>query len=145
MDVEKLEYKDSDDEAQSVTFRSLTRQDASADEEHPEPVEKVITDGAGDVETSGLRQRRNVDKANDSNEPSDQTEPPKKDANGLVKFEFKRDPLKWFGVLVPSTLRQSQKDFRRAVESSVRLVNYQDELMKIVDEYRKTNAKASEE
>ena len=39
-----------------------------------------------------------------------------------------KDPIKWFGVLVPQTLRQSQKHFSKAVELSVEATNIQNEI-----------------
>ena len=38
------------------------------------------------------------------------------------------DPLKWFGFLVPTTLRQSQDCFKRAVEMTVEVANIQNEI-----------------
>ncbi len=161
--LDDLEDDAGDDEAaNSVKFRSLsvpTTTSVEDDDGDSEPaVDQVIPDGSGDANAaSGLRQRRNVAggkpvAADDSAEPSspddeatDSSKEKKSQDGSLAKFDSKRDPLKWFGVLVPSSLRRSQADFRRAVESSVRLVNYQEELMKIVVEYRKISAKSSEE
>ena len=39
-----------------------------------------------------------------------------------------KDPLKWFGVLVPQTLRQSQKHFSKAIELSVEATNIRNEI-----------------
>ena len=39
-----------------------------------------------------------------------------------------KDPLKWFGVLVPQTLKQSQKHFSKAVELSVEATNIRNEI-----------------
>jgi len=38
------------------------------------------------------------------------------------------DPLQWFGILVPNSLRSSQKCFRKAVEHSVECANIQNEI-----------------
>ena len=40
----------------------------------------------------------------------------------------KKDPLKWFGVLLPNTLKQSQKNFTRAIELTVEASNIQNEV-----------------
>ncbi len=39
------------------------------------------------------------------------------------------DPLKWFGVLVPNTLRQAQKSFSRALEFSLEAANARAEML----------------
>ena len=39
-----------------------------------------------------------------------------------------KDPIKWFGVLVPQTLKQSQKYFSKAVEMSIEATNIQNEI-----------------
>ncbi|XP_070559226.1 coiled-coil domain-containing protein 115-like [Ptychodera flava] len=46
------------------------------------------------------------------------------------------DPLTWFGVLVPSTLRQGQASFIQAVEVCCTLANLQSDLEKNRVEYR---------
>ena len=40
----------------------------------------------------------------------------------------KRDPLKWFGVLLPNSMRQSQKHFSKAVELAIESTNLQNEI-----------------
>ena len=42
------------------------------------------------------------------------------------------DPLKWFGILVPSSLKQSQKCFQKAVERSVECANIQNEINGVI-------------
>ena len=39
-----------------------------------------------------------------------------------------KDPIKWFGFLVPQTLRQSQKHFSKSVELSVEATNIRNEI-----------------
>ena len=39
-----------------------------------------------------------------------------------------KDPLKWFGVLVPSMLRQTQKTFLKSLELSIDCVNIQSQI-----------------
>jgi hypothetical protein len=36
-----------------------------------------------------------------------------------------KDPLKWFGILVPSSLRDAQRSYNRAIELSLELANLQ--------------------
>ena len=40
----------------------------------------------------------------------------------------KKNPLKWFGLLVPNTLKQSQRHFSKAIELSVEATNVQSEI-----------------
>ena len=47
------------------------------------------------------------------------------------KVAFK-DPLKWFGFLVPNTLRQSQSSYRKAVEISIECANIQNEINGVI-------------
>lgn len=42
------------------------------------------------------------------------------------------DPIKWFGFLVPNSLKQSQKCFQKAVELSVECANVQNEINGVV-------------
>lgn len=41
---------------------------------------------------------------------------------------LKKDPLKWFGVLLPNSMKQSQKHFAKAIELSVESTNIQNEI-----------------
>ncbi len=43
------------------------------------------------------------------------------------------DPLRWFGVLVPPTLRQSSECFKRAAEIAVECANLQNEMRGVED------------
>ena len=43
-----------------------------------------------------------------------------------------KDPIKWFGLLVPNALRQTQASFVRAVELSVDCTNIQIELQSMI-------------
>ena len=43
-----------------------------------------------------------------------------------------KDPLKWFGFLVPNTLRQSQSSYRKAVEVTVECANLQNEINGVI-------------
>ncbi|XP_072027051.1 coiled-coil domain-containing protein 115-like [Amphiura filiformis] len=46
------------------------------------------------------------------------------------------DPLHWFGILVPSALRQGQTNFVQAVEHSVRIASLQNQLMSVQEKYK---------
>jgi hypothetical protein len=43
-----------------------------------------------------------------------------------------KDPLKWFGILVPNILRQSQSTYRKAIEVSVECANLQNEINGVI-------------
>lgn len=47
----------------------------------------------------------------------------------------KRDPITWFGILVPQSLRECQQRYKAAVEITVQLVNLQKKLLDLKKEY----------
>lgn len=58
-----------------------------------------------------------------------------------VSFELKKevtklDPLKWFGILVPSNLRQSQAWFSKTLDLSVQSANIGNDLSAVMDQYK---------
>lgn len=56
-----------------------------------------------------------------------------KDSGDTKKSPDKRtDPLKWFGILVPTALRQSQQDFQKSAEVAIICANLQSEINGIV-------------
>lgn len=59
---------------------------------------------------------------------------PKKSEEKLKNNENakKRDPLKWFGVLLPNSMKQSQKHFSKAIELTVEATNIQNEIRGIL-------------
>ena len=98
-----------------------------------------------DVNQSGLR-KRNVKSENPSKEDHIE-EVIKTDAdkntkanenNGENELEKKRlfDPIKWFGVLVPGSLKQSQVEFRKCIEVAVNVGNLQTKLENFRKNYR---------
>lgn len=58
----------------------------------------------------------------------------KDDSDG--KAITRRDPLHWFGILVPMPLRQSQAAFRRAVDAACKIASLQMRLLDIREQYR---------
>ena len=46
-----------------------------------------------------------------------------------------KDPLKWFGVLVPSSLKDCQKDFKTACRLSCEVAQLEQELGRIMNDY----------
>lgn len=67
-----------------------------------------------------------------------------KDKNSLDQTELteKRkptkpaDPIKWFGVLVPPALRQSQAEFKKSVQMSVTVANLKIKLCDLQTKYK---------
>ena len=49
-----------------------------------------------------------------------------------------RDPLHWFGILIPMPLRQSQAAFRRAIDVVCQIASLQSELLDIRKQYHTT-------
>jgi hypothetical protein len=49
-----------------------------------------------------------------------------------VPKKLQHDPLKWFGILVPQTLKQSASSFGRAVEVAVESANIQNEIQGVL-------------
>ena len=47
----------------------------------------------------------------------------------------RKDPLKWFGVLVPSSLKDCQKDFKTACCLSCEVAQLEQELVRIMNDY----------
>ena len=66
----------------------------------------------------GIQKRRNKD---DNDEDDDNP----KQTKGTNVF---KDPLRWFGVLVPPKLRQTQGTFMKALELSIDCLNIQSEI-----------------
>ena len=54
----------------------------------------------------------------------------------LLRNEEGNDPIKWFGVLVPSSLRQSQQTFRKAIEIAIEVINIRREWLESIAEYQ---------
>ncbi|XP_052819706.1 coiled-coil domain-containing protein 115-like [Mya arenaria] len=54
------------------------------------------------------------------------------------------DPIKWFGVLVPTTLRQSQSDFKATVDAVVTVANLKIKLQELQKEYKELMLKKEE-
>lgn len=54
---------------------------------------------------------------------------------GQNSSDFRPDPLKWFGVLTPSALKQGQHYFQSAARTAVELANHKVKLNGIIDEY----------
>lgn len=88
------------------------------------------------VETVGLR-KRNVGQ---SPEPS----PPLVSPDPSTKTKRQHNPIKWFGVLVPPSLRQCQNQFKSSVETTIAVANLKQKLMQLKSEYVNLQKKKAE-
>ena len=59
----------------------------------------------------------------------------------LENREKIEDPIKWFGVLVPSSLRVAQKNYQEVIELCCDVTNLEYELRQIILEFREMKAK----
>ena len=96
-----------------------------------------------DVNQSGLR-KRNVKSEETSKEGHIEevnkinTEGTELKTEGENELDAKKlfDPIKWFGVLVPGSLKQSQAEFRKSVDLAVNVGNLQTKLESLRKNYR---------
>ena len=82
----------------------------------------------------GLRQRVNVKDQREDLEGGDE------DRKRKQKFVDERkasNPLKWFGVLVPTSLRECQKDFKTACHLLGEVAQLEQDLDRIITDYAK--------
>ena len=80
--------------------------------------DKDVQDVVEDLDSKlGIQNRKNNDE-----------ESKDKDVNPVEDKKVGKDPIKWFGVLVPSMLRQTQKTFVRSLELSIDCVNIQSQI-----------------
>lgn len=78
------------------------------------------------VEAIGLR-KRNVGQSQEVSTPvSDDT---------TSKTKKQQDPIRWFGVLVPPSLRQCQNQFKSSVETTIAIANLKQKLLVLKSEY----------
>jgi hypothetical protein len=78
------------------------------------------------VDTLGLR-KRNLGQSQEKSSPADKDTP--------IKSKGQHDPIKWFGVLVPPSLRQCQNQFKSSLNTSIAVANLKQKLMCIKSEY----------
>ena len=77
-----------------------------------------------DVDSTLGAQRRRKQKNQDEEE--EELLAPKKDSNSS------KDPIQWFGLLVPNALRQTQQSFVRALDLSLECTNIQSEIQSCI-------------
>lgn len=87
------------------------------------------------VETVGLRKRK-VGQSQEVSTPV--IEDP------ASKAKRPHDPIKWFGVLVPPSLRQCQKQFKSSVETTIAIANLKQKLLVLRSEYLDLQKKKAE-
>ncbi|KAL1020479.1 hypothetical protein UPYG_G00000570 [Umbra pygmaea] len=99
--------------------------------ERTAPGERTVED-IGPKDTGGLRRRTHfteeVVKAEgyQGYQPSAGTEAEKEPLpSSKVEPDLQQDPIRWFGILVPQTLRQAQVSFRQVVELSAEVAALQ--------------------
>jgi len=85
-------------------------------------------DSVGETQPE-LRKRGKSEKKEDQNGEVEEEECKKKD-------KLQRDPLAWFGILVPATLKESQKGFQRSLHRLCKLATFQNELHMLSIEYK---------
>ncbi|KAK7065283.1 hypothetical protein SK128_012055, partial [Halocaridina rubra] len=98
-----------------------------------EPPEDDFTD-VDDMDDGmhGLRRRRSgLDKETENNNNSSSF------TNGNKIKTLNRDPIRWFSVLPPQTLRQAQVDFKRALQVSTQCATIQIKLRAVIKEYKR--------
>jgi len=54
----------------------------------------------------------------------------------IVRNENGSNALRWFGVLVPTSLRQSQTSFQKVLEIAVEIINIREDAEKSSNEYK---------
>ncbi|KAL9088348.1 MAG: hypothetical protein Q9165_006273 [Trypethelium subeluteriae] len=96
-----LLFTSSEKNVPSVTIASTQSLSSSATQRTSAKVEDDSITSTGDRKS----------RENDKQPLQDQ-----RDSGSLSRSESNRDPLKWFGILVPPALRAAQKSFETAVE-----------------------------
>lgn len=126
-----------------------TEIDSHADETGSSENESEPTDPAADF-PSGLRKRNVFSRDSTANSDSHDDEsslvddmktlavgkekPKKNDSGG--KYSTPQDPLHWFGILIPISLRQSQTAFRRSIDTVCEIASLQTQLLDIHNQYQ---------
>lgn len=135
----KIEKQSSGDEGPYFEVSSSSPSKAEVLEEVPK------AEKSGNEESSGVRRRHAT-----RNKLNSEADSVKAERNHGKSDQTKRDesvptvrpdPLKWFGLLVPNSLRQGQTCFKAATSTAVELVNQKVKLNRIIDEYLELKSK----
>lgn len=119
----------------AVRKRVLNPRSASSDRERK--LDKLIAKAAE-------RSRRNLDpnskhsKHSDSDSDSDDDQHETESEAPVV--DLSRNPLMWFGVLVPPQVKQAQKDFSAALTDVIEIATLNAKLKHLADQYEKLSA-----
>ena len=125
-----------DNAVQSYEFR-LNRADSK--ESPKEEIRKDEQNGDGD----GLRQRKIAKDIEDEDVNKTANGVQELSINGDVNGESEakeqpkvKDPIKWFGLLVPQALRDSQKNFKLAIEVATEIASLKNQLEELRIKFR---------
>lgn len=105
---------------------------ANSSDEEPLPVEDI------GPQERGVR-RRNKSKKNEAEkEAEDSTVEKVREAIPVKRNDQnpQQDPLKWFGILVPQTLKQAQSSFKEVIELSAEIATLQTAVLKTRQELK---------
>lgn len=124
-------------EMQASAHVSVSNETTPAGKDKMEPTFVLMTSESENLKqqqqpSSDVPRRRQKDT---ENEDTSQTEVVK-DENKTECGTLSKDPLHWFGVLVPQALRYSQKNYKSAVEQCVELANLQSRIQQIQTTYK---------
>ncbi|MGH0161987.1 UNVERIFIED_CONTAM: hypothetical protein FKN15_042385 [Acipenser sinensis] len=103
--------------------------------EEPKEVEEI-----GPKE-EGVRRRKTVNKKTDKEDPLEPKEMPdtkeRTEPDRMVKGQTSsQDPLKWFGILVPQSLKQAQSSFKQVIELAAEIATLQTQVEATREEFR---------
>ncbi|XP_041129726.1 coiled-coil domain-containing protein 115 isoform X2 [Polyodon spathula] len=103
--------------------------------EEPKQVEEI-----GPKE-EGVRRRKTVNKKTDQEDPLEPKDVPdtkeKTEPDRMVKGQISsQDPLKWFGILVPQSLKQAQSSFKQVIELAAEIAALQTQIEATREEFR---------
>lgn len=122
--VGETESKESDDDsAIEDQFKYIPVKPANQDDED---------NGSNSIKGTELRRRVTQKETESFDELSDKLNAVKLNE---ISSNKQQDPLTWFGVLVPQSLRQSQNSFKQAVESVCKVTTLQSKLLQLRKEY----------
>ena len=121
-------------EMQASVRVSVSNETATTPEKNK--TEPTFTLMASDLEStkqpsSDGPRRRQVDTENENTIQAEEVKQQNKTGCGMLS----KDPLYWFGVLVPQALRYSQNNYKSAIEKCIELANLQSRIQQIQAEY----------
>ncbi|GFR05992.1 uncharacterized protein TNCT_444671 [Trichonephila clavata] len=111
-DVTFLNYNPIDNSAQENTRSKLKHRSVNSDDELNEKIQQVSL--------------------SDSEEGNDKTYASMKDS---ISLDY-ADPLKWFGILVPDSLRTCQSHFKQSLVTAIKITSLQNKLMTLQVKYK---------